>query len=412
MKNKGIAVIKDGGITSPSGFKSSGICAGLKRSGKADMALIYSETPAKAAAAFTSCLFAAAPVVYDRAIISKGTPVSAIIINSGNANACTGKKGLANARSMAKTTAGLLGINPDSVLVSSTGRIGVQMPMDKIDGGIRKTVSALSGKGGHDSALAIMTTDTRPKEIAVSFQISGRKVTIGGTTKGAGMIAPGMNAVPHATMLAYVTTDASIDAKLLDKLLAEGADLSFNRITVDGDMSTNDTLIILANGRSGNKIIRSGSEEAALFREALLHVLQFLAKAIVLDGEGVTKFVTIKVLNAPSLKDANLCAKSVANSLLCKTAWFGGDPNWGRVMAAAGYSGASFNPDKASLYYEKTPVVRNGQDAGTEEGVLAKIVQKKEFTITLDLKSGKASTEVWTNDISYEYVKINADYHT
>ncbi len=412
MKLKGITALSNGGITSPSGFKSSGICAGLKKSGKPDMALVWSETPAKTSAAFTSCLFAAAPVVYDREIIRKNKPVSAIIINSGNANACTGKKGMLNARSMACMTADLLGISPDAVLVSSTGRIGVQMPMDKISAGIGKAVSGLSMNGGHESAVAIMTTDTRPKEIAASIRISGKTVTIGGMAKGAGMIAPGMKTVPHATMLSYVTTDAAIDSRLLDNLLAEGTDLSFNRITVDGDMSTNDTLIVMANGTAGNRTIKSNSKEAGLFRNALLHVLQFLAKAIVLDGEGVTKFVTIKVLNAPSLKDANLCAKSIANSLLCKTAWFGGDPNWGRVMAAAGYSGASFNPDKASLYYEKTPVVRNGQDAGTPEKVLALIVQKKSFTITLDLKSGKHSTEVWTNDISYEYVKINADYHT
>jgi len=405
-------IINNGSITSPSGFKASGICAGLKKSGKPDMALIYSKMPAKASATFTSCLFAAAPVVYDREIISKGGPVSAVIINSGNANACTGRKGLANARSMAKATASLFGIKAEEVLVSSTGRIGVQMPMDKILAGIKKAALSLSEKGGHDSAKAIMTTDTRPKEIAVTLKIAGKKVTIAGMTKGAGMIAPGMNPVPHATMLAYVTTDAAIEKKLLDKLLAEGVDLSFNRITVDGDMSTNDTLVIMANGLAGNRTIKSGTHDAAIFREALLHVLQHLAKAIVLDGEGVTKFVTIKVKNAPSLKDATLCAKSIANSLLCKTAWFGGDPNWGRVMAAAGYSGAKFNPDKASLFYEKTPVVKNGQDAGTPEKILAKIVQQKSFTINLDLGSGKYSSEAWTNDISYEYVKINADYHT
>ncbi|HBC86764.1 MAG TPA: ornithine acetyltransferase [Lentisphaeria bacterium] len=412
MKKNSFKIISGGSITSPAGFRSSGICAGLKKSGKPDMALISSEVPAKASAAFTSCLFAAAPVVYDKEIISRGKPVSAVIINSGNANACTGRKGLANTRMMAKTTASLLGIKSGSVLVSSTGRIGVQMPMEKIGNGIRKAVSALSTKGGHAAAAAIMTTDTRPKEIAVSIVISGKKVTIAGMTKGAGMIAPGMNAVPHATMLAYVTTDAAIELRLLDKLLAEGTELSFNRITVDGDMSTNDTLIVMANGQSGNKTIKSGTCEAAIFREALLHVLQHLAKAIVLDGEGVTKFVTVKVLNAPTVKDATVCAKAIANSLLCKTAWFGGDPNWGRVMAAAGYSGASFNPDKASLYYEKTPVVKNGQDAGTPEKKLAGIVQRKSFTITLDLKSGIHSSEVWTNDISYEYVKINADYHT
>lgn len=412
MEAKRFSVVKNGGITSPAGFMASGICAGLKKSGKTDMALILSETPAKASAAFTTCLFAAAPVVLGRETLKKTSHVSAVIINSGNANACTGKQGLKNARRMAELTAENLEIKPSSVLVSSTGRIGVQMPMGKIEAGIKKACSTLSANGGHASALAIMTTDTCPKETAVSFEVSGKKVTIGGMTKGSGMIAPGMQTVPHATMLAYVTTDAVIDAKLLNQCLAEGTDSSFNKITVDGDMITNDTLIILANGKAGNREIKSGSKDAVIFKEALFHVLENLAKAIVLDGEGVTKFVTVKVLNAPSVKDANLCAKSIANSLLCKTAWFGGDPNWGRVMAAAGYSGASFNPEKVCLSYDKTPVVKNGQDAGTPEEVLAKVVQNKSFTITLDLKSGKKSTEVWTGDISYEYVKINADYHT
>ena len=412
MEGNKFSVIKNGGVTSPAGFMASGICAGLKKSGKADMALIFSETPAKVAAAFTTCLFAAAPVELGRETLKKNSLVSAVIVNSGNANACTGKQGLKNARAMAGLTAKQLGIKPSGILVSSTGRIGVQMPMGKIEAGIKKACSALSRNGGHDSALAIMTTDTCPKEIAVSFETSGGKVTIGGMTKGSGMIAPGMRTVPHATMLAYVTTDAAVDAKFLNKCLAEGTDRSFNRITVDGDMSTNDTLIILANGKAGNRKIKSGSRDAAVFREALFHVLEHLAKAIVLDGEGVTKFVTVKVLNAPTCKDAALCAKSIANSLLCKTAWFGGDPNWGRVMAAAGYSGAAFNPEKACLSYDKTPVVKNGQDAGTPESVLAKIVRNKSFTITLDLKSGKKSSEVWTGDISYEYVKINADYHT
>ena len=412
MEAKKFSIIKNGGITSPSGFMASGICAGLKKSGKTDMALIFSEIPAKASAAFTTCLFAAAPVLLGRETLKKNSEISAVIVNSGNANACTGKNGLKNARRMAESTAKQLGIKTDAVLVSSTGRIGVQMPMDKIEAGIKKACSALSTNGGHESALAIMTTDTCPKETAVSFDVSGRKVTIGGMTKGSGMIAPGMQAVPHATMLAYVTTDAVIDAKFLNKCLAEGTDRSFNKITVDGDMSTNDTLIILANGKAGNREIKSGTKDAAIFKEALFQVLEHLAKAIVLDGEGVTKFVTVKVLNAPSRKDATICAKSIANSLLCKTAWFGGDPNWGRVMAAAGYSGASFNPDKACLFYDKTPVVKNGQDAGTAESVLAKVVQNKSFTITLDLKSGKESAEVWTGDISYEYVKINADYHT
>lgn len=409
-KKQKFDIIAKGSITSPDGFKASGICAGIKKSGKDDMALIYSETPASFSGAFTTCLFEAAPVTVCRERLVKGSEIRAVIINSGNANACTGSQGYKNARKMCEITAAALSIAPENVLVSSTGRIGVQLPMPVIKHGIKLAAAALSGNGGPKAARAIMTTDTRPKECAVSFKINGKKVTIGGMTKGAGMIAPKLK-VPHATMLTYITTDASIGKPLLSSFMSEGIGKSFNCVTIDGDTSTNDTVLLMANGASGVSI-KKGTKEAATFAEALYFVMEDLAKKIVYDGEGMTKFVTVTVNNAASAKDAELCARSVASSLLCKTAWFGCDPNWGRVLAAAGYSGASFKPEKFSLDYDEKPVVRNGQDAGTPEKVLARLMKRHEFTVKINLNAGKHSHTIWTNDISYEYVKINADYHT
>jgi len=409
-KKKSFDIIAKGGVTSPKGFKASGICAGIKKSGKDDMALIYSEVPALFSGAFTSCLFEAAPVTLCKERLASNAKFRAVIINSGNANACTGTPGYKNAQKMSEITAAELSVAPENVLVSSTGRIGVQLPMPVIKHGIKLAAAALSEKGGDKAAKAIMTTDTRPKESAVSIKINGKKVTIGGMTKGAGMIAPKLN-VPHATMLTYITTDADIGKPLLRALMSEGVNRSFNCVTIDGDTSTNDTVLLIANGSSGVSI-KKGTKEAALFAEALYFVMEDLAKQIVYDGEGMTKFVTVTVNNAASAKDAELCARSVASSLLCKTAWFGSDPNWGRVLAAAGYSGATFKPEKFSLDYDEKPVVRNGQDAGTPEKALAKLMKRPEFTVKIDLNAGKHSHTIWTNDISYEYVEINADYHT
>lgn len=403
-------MIENGGVTSPTGFKASGICAGLKKSGNADMALIYSEVPATFAATFTSCLFAAAPVILCRERVLAQETMRAVIVNSGNANACTGREGYKNAVKMAELTAAALSIKPEDVLVSSTGRIGVQLPMDKISSGIAKAAAALDPEGGAVAARAIMTTDTRPKEVAVSFEIDGKTVTIGGTTKGAGMISPKMT-VPHATMLCYVTTDADIEKSLLVSMLGDLVEKSFNRITVDGDMSTNDTVILMANGAAGVKISKDDSGFST-FKKALGFVLEHLARSIVLDGEGVTKFVTVEVNEAASEADALKCARAIANSLLCKTAWFGGDPNWGRVLAAAGYSGAQFNPSSVSLDYDDVPVVRNGMPTDTTEERLAAVIKQPEFTIRVNLGEASSSAVIWTNDISYEYVKINADYHT
>ena len=316
-----------------------------------------------------------------------------------------------NTQITAKQLALELGISSDEVFVSSTGRIGTHLPMDKISQGIKSAVATLSPENGKNAAKAIMTTDTREKEIAVEVLISGTKVKIAGICKGAGMIAPEMK-VPHATMLAYITTDAVINQKCLTAALAETNENSFNKISVDGDMSTNDTVIMLANGTAGNPEILPNTADNDLFQQALLQVMKELAKKIVLDGEGMTKFVTVQVKNAANLNDAKLATHAISNSLLCKTAWFGCDPNWGRVIAAVGYSKAEFAEEKVSLHYNGIPVVIDGIDAGTPESDLVTILKNSHFTITVNLNAGSAEHEMWTNDISYEYVKINADYHT
>ena len=405
-----VKFIENGSTTSVAGFKAAGVVAGFKRSGAPDFALLVSDVPANFAGVFTSCTFAAAPVRLCRERVRNGGTLRAVAVNSGNANACTGKAGLDNARLTCCMAAERLGISPDEVAVSSTGRIGVQMPMDTIEKGLDLAVPALSCDGGNDAAQAIMTTDTVPKAVAVEFELDGKTVTIGAMTKGAGMIDPKLVGL-HATMLCFITTDVKADNSTLQSLLEDNAENSFNRITVDGDMSTNDTVLLLANGKSGVEIV-PGSENEKIFKSALLEVMQSLARKMVTDGEGTTKVVTIEVVNAKSVKDARIAAEAVANSLLCKTAWFGNDPNWGRVVAALGYSGAEFDPDLCDIYYDGVPVVTDGGDAGTPEADLADIVKKDSFTIRCDFKEGSSDYWGWSSDISYEYVKINADYHT
>ncbi len=402
--------IEAGSITSVPGFRASGVVAGFKRNGAPDFAMLVSDSPANFAGAFTSCTFAAAPVQVCRKRVLESKYLRAAVINSGNANACTGASGIANAERTCELVAKKLGIKPEEVAVSSTGRIGVQMPMPTIEKGIELASKALSSQGGQSAAEAIMTTDTVAKSVALQLEIGGKTVTIGAMTKGSGMIDPKMT-VPHATMLCYITTDVKADNALLQEIIGANVADSFNRITVDGDMSTNDTVIIMANGHSGLEL-KPGSPETQLFKKALLEVMQNLAHRMVMDGEGATKFVTVRVIHSRSPRDAQLCAEAVANSLLCKTAWFGGDPNWGRVVAALGYSGATFDPDKTDIYYGDTPVVHQGGDAGTPESALCDIVKQREFTVLVDQNEGDAEYWVWTSDISYEYVKINADYHT
>jgi glutamate N-acetyltransferase/amino-acid N-acetyltransferase len=410
LMNKNYSFVENGSITTPAGFKASGITAGLKLSGAADMAMIYSDTPANFSAAFTSCVFAAAPVRLGRECVLKQDTIRAVVVNSGNANACTGHTGMENARKMCEIAAQELSIKPEEVVVSSTGRIGVQLPMDIISAGIKKAAAALDSNSGAEASLAIMTTDTVPKSTAVKVKLSSGEVTIGAMTKGAGMIDPEMR-VPHATMLCYITTDALIENQLLSRFLEKGVENSFNRITIDGDMSTNDTTVIMANGTSGVKV-ESGTEDAEIFYQALQTLMQQLASQMVMDGEGATKFVTINIENASDRASAKSLADSIGNSLLCKTAWFGCDPNWGRIIAALGYSGVNFNPELVNVYYDDKPVVLNGGDAGTLEKDLAEILKKREFSITVNMNAGDAKYWVWTCDLSYEYVKINAEYHT
>ena len=403
--------IDNGSVTSTPGFKACGVTAGLKKSGNPDMALVLSDVPANFAGVFTSCVFAAAPVRHCRKLVRSSATARAFIINSGNANACTGAAGLENAGKMSELTAGALNINASEVLVASTGRIGVQMPMDIIEKGIKQAAAALSYDGGNAAAEAIMTTDTVPKACALSVELSGGTVTIGAICKGVGMIDPQMTTAPHATMICCITTDAKCDNALLEKMLKANADCSFNRITVDGDMSTNDTCVIFANGVS-NIAITENSDDAAKFQSALLAVMQNLARKQVMDGEGATKFVDIQVDGAPDDNAAKMLAEAVANSLLCKTAWFGCDPNWGRIVAALGYAHVPFDPDKVDIYYDDMIVVRKGGDAGTPEADLAKVLKNREFTVKVHLNQGDGEYWVWTSDVSYEYVKINAEYHT
>ena len=404
--------IENGSVTTPQGFRAAGVTAGFKRSGAPDFAMVVSDTPAEFAGVFTSCTFAAAPVRLCRKRVLENDALRAVIINSGNANACTGDQGMASAVKSCEIAAAALNIPAETVAVASTGRIGVQMDMSLIEKGVALAVPALSSDAdaGNRAAEAIMTTDTVPKAGAVKLTVNGKCVTIGAMVKGAGMIDPNLK-VPHATMICVITTDAAITKAQLQKILGVNAENSFNRITVDGDMSTNDTVLILANGVS-NAEIKPGSADEAAFAEALLALMQNLAKRMVLDGEGATKFVEIKVVNARSVEDAKKAAEAVGNSLLCKTAWFGNDPNWGRVVAALGYSGAQFVPEKCDIFFGDVPVVKNGGDAGTPEADLLSTVKEREFTITCDFNDGDAEYWVWSSDVSYEYVKINADYHT
>jgi glutamate N-acetyltransferase/amino-acid N-acetyltransferase len=409
-----LTFLPKGNICSPKEFKVGAAYCGLKKSKNLDICVLYSKLPAVAVAAFTTNKFRAAPVEFSEKIIRAKKKVSAIVINSGNANACTGLQGMENSQRMAKIASEALGISVTEMLVCSTGRIGVQLPMEKIKNGIESIIaSGLSAKNGHKAAEAIMTTDLSKKECAVVFNAENKKITIASMTKGSGMISPKLEtSFPHATMLSFITTDAVIDQDLLTETFNECVQNSFNKITVDGDMSTNDSVILLANGATGNKKINKGSQGAEIFKNALFQVMKKMAQSIVRDGEGATKFVAVETINARSEKDADLCSRAIANSLLCKTAWFGGDPNWGRIAAAAGYSGAKFNPAKTSIDYNNLPVILNGLSVGTPEAKLASEVAKKNIHIRINLAVGKYSATIWTNDISYDYVKINAEYKT
>lgn len=397
----------DGGITAPKGFKAAGVHAGLKKM-KKDMALIVSDVPAVTAAAFTTNKVKAAPVLWDISVLAGGE-AQAVVVNSGNANACTGVKGLEDAKETAGYAASKLGLGQDKVYVSSTGVIGVSLDMAKIKGGIDELIPALSSDGA-DAADAILTTDTFRKEAAAVADIGGVAVTIAGMAKGSGMIHPNM-----ATMLSYITTDAMIDQKTLQKLLGNTVEDTFNMISVDGDTSTNDSVIVLANGLAGNvKITESYGYEA--FEEAFRFVLGELAKDIVKDGEGAGRFIEMTVLNALTKKDAKALARSVVSSSLVKAAFFGSDANWGRILCAMGYSGADFEPSLVDLSLSSPAgellVVKGGEPVKFDEDKAKKILLEKEVKVMADCHQGTESATAWGCDLTYDYVKINGDYRS
>ncbi len=394
-------VLKGGGVTSPLGFVAAGVAAGIKPSGKRDLALIVSQGPAVAAATFTTNQVKAAPVRVSMRSIRGGT-ARAILANSGNANACTGVPGIDDAKEMTALAALLLGCKERQVLICSTGRIGRPMPMMKVRKGIRKAVKGLSPTGGRDAAKAIMTSDTVDKQVAVRLRIDGKAVTIGGCAKGAGMIDPLM-----ATMLCFVTTDAVIDHRTLARCLEEAVDLSFNRICVDGDMSTNDSVILLANGFAGNNALRSYHPSLPEFQRALNFVTREMARAIVLDGEGVSRFVEVNVKGAASVADARMAAECVAKSVLVKSAWAGGDPNWGRILCALGYSGARLREELVDIFYDGLQAVRGGRAGKVPDKRLKAVVRKAGFRITINLHLGEGEHTVYTTDLTEEYVRFN-----
>jgi glutamate N-acetyltransferase/amino-acid N-acetyltransferase len=392
-----------GGVTAAHGFLAGSAYCGIKASNpdRPDIALIYSQEPAIGAGTFTTNRVKAAPVRVSIMNV-RSADVRAIIANAGNANACTGVRGIENAKRMVAATAEALGLKERQVLVCSTGRIGVQLPIEKIEKTIASLPEACCENGSNAAACAIMTSDTKPKEIAVEVEIDGTTVRIGGIAKGAGMIDPNM-----ATMLCFITTDAAVDKKLLQRALSVSVEQSFNRITVDGDMSTNDTVLMLANGAAGNKTLRYNSPAFKLFQRGLDHVTRHLARMIVEDGEGVTKFVEVQVHGAATLTDARRAAEAVANSNLVKCAWFGNDPNWGRIMDAVGYSGAKMREELIDIYYDGVLGVKGGMSSKTPFAKLQEIVSAKRFAITIDLHVGSADYTVYTTDLSVDYVKLN-----
>jgi glutamate N-acetyltransferase/amino-acid N-acetyltransferase len=395
-----------GGVCAPQGFVASGVFAGIKKR-KKDIALIYSDVPALSAGVFTQSATVAACVTLDKQQLKRSKTAQAILINSGNANACTGDRGMMNARQTLATTAAALGIKESQVLVSSTGVIGQFLPMDKLTLGIYDAVQQLSVDGNANAAEGICTTDTFTKEYAVEINLSGVPVRIGGMAKGSGMIAPNM-----ATMLAFITTDAKITHPMLRKSLSLANAVSFNRITVDGDTSTNDMAIVLANGKAENELITKEDSDFKKFTAALEHVLIVLSKMIVLDGEGATKFVEVTVTGAKTQRDAEQACRTICNSSLVKTAIHGEDANWGRILAAVGRSGISFKPEKTEIFFGDLRILGPQYEINFSEARAKKILEQKEITITVNLHGGKYSATFWTCDLSGEYVRINASYRS
>ncbi len=402
--NSKCTIIPAGGITSPRGFRAAGIACGLKKTGL-DLMLLVAERECSVAGVFTKSVFKAAPVVFSHRRVKAGR-AQAVVINSGVANAVTGMEGMARCEQMAANVAAAASVEEELVLVCSTGVIGRQLPMDNINYGIVAAAGQLTHEGGADAALAIMTTDTHPKEIAIEVQTSVGIIRVGGMAKGSGMIAPNM-----ATMLSVLTTDAQINPQTLQSALTNAVNRSFNRVTVDGDTSTNDTVLLLASGVTGIRL-EQGTEDFAAFECALRQVTKTLAKEIARDGEGATKLVEVRVNGAADEATAAVIAKTIANSPLVKTALFGNDPNWGRILAAAGRAGVCFCAEKIDLDLAGVPVVRAGEPVPFDKDTTSDAMKVKELTIELTLGEGEARAIVWTCDFSYEYVKINADYTT
>ncbi len=397
--------IENGSITSVKGIKAAGIHAGLKRKRK-DLALIVSEQPCSVAGTFTLNKVQAAPLLVSKKVIAKGGKVKAILVNSGNANACTGERGYNDALKSQKYCAKKLGVEQDEVIISSTGVIGEYMPMHILKNGIESIVDQVTDDGGIKAAKAILTTDLVEKAFAVNVKLSSGEVTIGGIAKGSGMIMPNM-----ATMLAFIATDADIEKDLLKKILTKTVNNSFNKISVDGDTSTNDMVVLIANGVSKVKV-EDGSEDEKLFSKALQAISIDMAKAIVKDGEGASKLITIEVINGKTESDVNAIAQTISNSPLVKTAVYGSDANWGRIISAAGRSGVDFDPAKVEIKFNDMTILAPNYCHAYDEEEATVILSKEEVTISIDLNDGDASTTWWTCDFTEKYIEINASYRS
>lgn len=402
-----------GGVTAAKGFQAAGAEAGVKYRNRKDMAMIYSQAPCRAAGVFTSNVVKAAPVLWDKKIVEEGRGAQAVVVNSGIANACTGQEGYGYCRQTVDAAAAALGIPAERVLIGSTGVIGMQLPMDRIRAGVTMLAASLAPgeEAGHTAAQAIMTTDTVPKEAAVKITVGGREAVVGGMCKGSGMIHPNM-----CTMLAYVTTDVNISAALLQEALSADVQDTFNMVSVDGDTSTNDTLLVLANGQAGNEEITEKNGDYRIFCEALHAVNEALAKKIAGDGEGATALFETKVIHADTKENARKLAKSVITSNLTKAAIFGHDANCGRILCALGYSGVQFDPERVSLWLEssagKILVYQNGKVLTFDEEEATGILSCPEVTALVDMQMGDCQATAWGCDLTFDYVKINADYRS
>ena len=402
-----------GGVTAAKGFQAASTAAGIKYQGRTDMAMVYSEKPCVAAGTFTTNIVKAAPVKWDQDIVYNHPSAQVIICNSGIANACTGEEGFGYCRATAKAAAETLNVDENSVLVASTGVIGMQLPIEKLSAGVKAMAPKLQGtlEAGNDAAKAIMTTDTKEKEVAVEIEVGGKTVTIGGMCKGAGMIHPNMG-----TMLSFITSDAAIDQKLLQQFLSEIVEDTFNMISVDGDTSTNDTCLVLCNGLAENPVITEEDEDGKEFKAALAYVMEYLAKQIAGDGEGCTRLFEVTCNGAATKEDAKIISKSVVCSTLTKAAVFGKDANWGRILCAMGYSGVTFDPEKVDIVLESEEgslaIVKDGIATDYSEEKATQILSANPVKAILDIHAGEEKATAWGCDLTYEYVTINADYRS